>query len=147
MMELREKHAMEDDEEPRTKKLTPSDYAESAKALGHISRNRLAREGSDRAKAMLERGDQEGLEAAMIVLAECCRDLIVQSPPNGADLGAILIGHMFKKVLEDYGLAVVPKTATPVMQAAWKQGWFRGFSERYASALRSAWESPNTNAT
>jgi hypothetical protein len=114
----------------------PDELTADAKALRDI----FHRKDTARARAMLEREDLEGLEAAMIVLASCCRDLIVRRPLGGADLGAILIGHQFKNALQKHGLAIVPEIPTGPMRAAWKKVWFRAFHDRYSAALRAAWD-------
>ena len=46
----------------------------------------------------------------------------------------------FDSVLENHGLAIVPRRPTPAMREAWQAGWFRDFNERYRSMLGAAVE-------
>ncbi len=78
-------------------------------------------------------------EAAMIVIAECCSQLLVQRPVDGPDLGAILIGHQFSKVLSEYGLVLMPLRPSEKVRAAFSRGWMRSFQGRYEDAIQSAW--------
>jgi aryl-alcohol dehydrogenase-like predicted oxidoreductase len=140
---------MAEDEEANRTTLTPAQSAASAEALGDIIDTALAREAKARALSMSTRAP-EVLEVAMAELARRCRDVIVQSPPNGADLGAILISYQFKEVLRRHGLAIVPEKPTALIRAAWKQGWFVDFYGRYRAMLRAAWTDESkrdTNAT
>lgn len=73
-------------------------------------------------------------------LAQCCRELVVRSPSNSADLGAILIGYHFKTILSNHGLAIVPTQATSGMREAWNRKWFQNFSNRYSAMLAATWE-------
>ena len=79
------------------------------------------------------------LTAAMKHLAGCLRE-VVTPPPKGASLGAILNATEFDSVLENNGLAIVPRRPTPTMREAWKAGWFRGFDERYRTMLSATIE-------
>lgn len=80
------------------------------------------------------------LNPAMEELARCCSEVIVHSPPGGADLGAILIAYQLKGILEKYGLCLVPQNPSPAIKHAWKVGWFRSFQDRYQAAMREAWK-------
>jgi hypothetical protein len=80
------------------------------------------------------------LEKTMLELGWCCRDLIVHRPRDGADLGTILIGFQFKTILDELGLAIVPKVPTAKMKRAWKQGLFRNFRDRYLAMVSTEWE-------
>jgi hypothetical protein len=86
------------------------------------------------------RTDNATMERAMRELALCCRDLIVSTPPDGAGLGEILIGHQFKGILESEGLALVPCAPTRRMRDAWKKGWWCSLYDRYRAMLLAAWE-------
>lgn len=72
-------------------------------------------------------------------LARCVKE-IMQPPPEGADLGAILGAYIFKGVLMEVGLDVVPLNPTAEMQKAFQSGRFRSFPERYAAMLAAAWK-------
>lgn len=74
------------------------------------------------------------LTAAMKHLAGCLRE-VVTPPKKGASLGAILNATEFDSVLENHGLAIVPRYPTTAMREAWRVGWFRGFDERYRAML------------
>jgi hypothetical protein len=86
------------------------------------------------------RHDDERLTSTMFELAWTCRDLIIQSPADGPDLGTVLIGHKFRAIFGELGLALVPTAPTATMRTAWKNGWFRTFHERFQSMLSVIWE-------
>jgi hypothetical protein len=79
------------------------------------------------------------LDTAMVELVLCYKDLILCPPVEGADLGTILIACKLRGVLQAHGLAIVPQTPTPAMQAAWRRGWFLSFSQRFDAMMRSVW--------
>jgi hypothetical protein len=64
---------------------------------------------------------------------------VLEPPTTGATLGAIVGAYVFKAALRKAGYAVVPLTPTAEMRRAFKQGWGRGFMERYASMLEASW--------
>jgi hypothetical protein len=68
-------------------------------------------------------------EPVMRVLADCCRQNLVK-PSGGADLGAILIGHQFKQVFEEYGLVIMPLRPSKNVGAAFARGWLSSFQTR-----------------
>jgi len=79
------------------------------------------------------------LNQAMRELAGCCRDLLVSPPVGGADLPTILISYQFNGVLENHGLAIVPRNPNSAMSTAWGRGWVRSFGERYRAMLLAVW--------
>jgi hypothetical protein len=89
----------------------------------------------------MDRSDQwfnDDSEVGATELAACVKE--VMSPPtDGADLGAILGAYIFKRILSDAGLAIVPINPTPKMKRAFRGGWARPFFERYTSMLAAAW--------
>lgn len=118
----------------------PIDYANSARQLDEIIQGAARRQGAEAGPDTRDAARQSPmLEAFMHELARCCNEVIV--PPNGqADLGAILIGYRFKKVLEQHGLVIAPMEPTEEMERSWKQGWFRRFRNRYQAAMGEPWE-------
>ena len=79
------------------------------------------------------------LTAAMKHLSGCLRE-VVMPPQKGASLGAILNATEFDSVLENHGLAIVPRYPTTAMREAWRMGWFHGFDARYRAMLRATVE-------
>jgi len=79
----------------------------------------------------------DALAAAMEHVAECRRE-VMRPPVDGASLGAILISAQFDSILQKRGLAIVPEVPTVDMKAAWRQGVFRSFYERYRAMLRAS---------
>ena len=87
-------------------------------------------------KKLNQGGEMDALAAAMEHIAECCRE-IMYPPVGGTSLGAILVSAQFESILHKQGLAMVPEVPTADMKAAWKQGVFRNFYERYGAMLRA----------
>jgi hypothetical protein len=121
------------------RRLTPEDYAMSARQLGSIidgavSRHLSEADDTTRNAARIK----EDLVPVMRELARCCNEVIVP-PTDRADLGAILVGYQFKAILEQYELVLVPSQPTVEMRAAWSGGWFRNFRDRYRAAIKAAW--------
>ncbi|WLA53188.1 hypothetical protein [Bradyrhizobium diazoefficiens] len=113
-------------------KLTPEQYAESARQLGDIIDEAVGRHNDEQRREF-------ATPAAMHALAGCCREVIVQRPANGPDLGAILISHQFKEILGNAGMVVMPLEPNDKVRGAFKKGWFRSFTERYRAAVKAVW--------
>lgn len=86
------------------------------------------------------RCNSELLGNTMRELAWCCRDVILDPPFDGPDLGSILIAYQFKGILDELGLAIVPKVPTKKMQAGWRQHLFHRFHDRYRALIAVVWE-------
>ncbi len=65
-------------------------------------------------------------------------DEVCRPTAQGASMPAILGAAIFLRVLQERGYAVVPTAPSSEMEQAYKQGWNRPFSERYASLLKAA---------
>lgn len=65
-------------------------------------------------------------------------DEVCRPTTQGASMPAILGAAIFLRVLQERGYAVVPAAPSPQMERAYKHGWGRPFSERYASLLKAA---------
>lgn len=59
--------------------------------------------------------------------------------PGGGSVGEMLTASSLDEIFQKHGLKIVPVIPTPAMQAAWKQGAFRGFFERYSAMLQAVW--------
>src|SRR5690242_11001787 len=101
----------------------PDEYQESARRLEGIIRGAVRPVGAEQGPAERDAArNSPMLEAVMQELARCCSEVIAP-PSGGADLGAILIGYQFKKVLAEHGLVVAPSEPTSGMEQSWKRGW------------------------
>jgi hypothetical protein len=62
------------------------------------------------------------------------------SPPyGGSSLPTILKSAMLRDVFAKQGFTIVPTRPIREMRDAFRAGWFRSFSQRYASMLEEAW--------
>ncbi|QHP70019.1 hypothetical protein EI171_23620 [Bradyrhizobium sp. LCT2] len=113
-------------------KLTPEQYAESARQLGDIIDEAVGRHNDEQSRDL-------ATPAAMRALAGCCRDVIIQRPANGPDLGAILISAQLKEIFANSGMVIMPLDPDDKVQQAFKRGWFRSFVERYQAAVEAVW--------
>ncbi|NYG49863.1 hypothetical protein GGD67_007362 [Bradyrhizobium sp. IAR9] len=120
-------------EQSKPSKLTPEQYANSARRLGEIIDAAVSRQDDGQRRDLIT-------PAAMHALAGCCRDVIIQRPPNGPDLGAILISAQFKEILANSGMIVMPLDPSEQIQKAFQRGWFRSFISRYRAATEAVWK-------
>ncbi|MCK1541610.1 hypothetical protein IVB12_06350 [Bradyrhizobium sp. 179] len=114
-------------------KLTREQYAESGRRLGEIIDAAVARHHDEQRRDLVT-------PAAMHALAGCCRDVIIQRPPNGSDLGAILISAQFKEILANSGMVVMPLDPDEKSREAFRKGWFRSFTKRYRAMVEAVWK-------
>lgn len=105
-----------------------------AKVLSKYSEPAMRSDWEVIAEDWLPREREIILTAAMKHLARCLQE-VTAPPQKGASLGAILNAAEFDSLLQDHGLAVVPRRPTSEMREAWKRSWFRGFEGRYSAML------------
>ena len=75
-------------------------------------------------------------------MADCARQVLFP-PHDGADLGAILGAALFQIILEERGLALVPRNPTDKMRRAFRRGWLRSFRSRYSAMVETVWKDDN----